>query len=245
MFVWKSAQKSPPGYSLAKSSKIWEPARPLQRSLGPFGPEMPKNVSKMPPGASGPGAPKSLQKVSGTVWEVSGESPESVERVFSDCSRDFLETFRGSGAGDPGRHFRDFFGISGPKGPRDLCKGRAGSQSKSHILRNNRKGGTASLRWRTCVKRNTVFGARFKGLSLCFLYQTGSLICIKTGLDTYLIRIQTRTPLSRYPPRRRVNREVQTVNWEAGQEGAVETGVKRGLKRRINRELEAKISHKL
>ena len=31
--------------------------------------------------------------------------------------------------------------------------------------------------------------------------------------------------------RRRVNREVQTVNWEAGKEGAVETGVKRGLKK--------------
>ena len=36
--------------------------------------------------------------------------------------------------------------------------------------RNNRKGGTASLRSRTCVKRNAVFGARFKGLSLYFLY---------------------------------------------------------------------------
>ena len=29
----------------------------------------------------------------------------------------------------------------------------------------------------------------------------------------------------------RVNREVQTVNWEAGKKGAVETGVKRGLKK--------------
>ena len=66
--------------------------------------------------------------------------------------------------------------------------------------RNNRKGGTASLRSRTCVKGNAVFGARFKGLSLYFLYQTGNLMCIKAGLVTYLIRIQTRTPLSRYPP---------------------------------------------
>ena len=47
---------------------------------------------------------------------------------------------------------------------------------------------------------NAVFGARFKGLSLYFLYQKGNLIRIKTGLDTYLIRIQTRTPPSRYPP---------------------------------------------
>ena len=66
------------------------------------------------------------------------------------------------------------------------------------VYRNNRNGGTASLRSRTCVKRNAVCGARFKGLSLCFLYQKGNLI--KTGLDTCLIRIQTRTPLSRYPP---------------------------------------------
>ena len=66
--------------------------------------------------------------------------------------------------------------------------------------RRNRKGGTASLRSRTCVKRNAVFGALFKGLSLYFLYKKGNLIRIKTGLDTYLIRIQTRTPLSRYPP---------------------------------------------
>ena len=68
------------------------------------------------------------------------------------------------------------------------------------MCRNNRKGGTASLRSRTCVKRNAVFGARFKGLSLYFLYQKRNLIRIKMGLDTYLIRIQTRTPLSRYPP---------------------------------------------
>ena len=68
------------------------------------------------------------------------------------------------------------------------------------IDRNNRKGGTASLRLGTCVKRNAVFGARFKGLSLYFLYQKGNLIRIKTGLDAYLISIQTRTPLSWYPP---------------------------------------------
>ena len=97
--------------------KTCEPARPLQRSLGAFGPRNAEKVS-----------PKSLQMVLGTVWEVSRESPESVERVFSDCPRDFLETFRGSRARGPRRHFRDSFGISGPKGPRDLCKGRAGPQ---------------------------------------------------------------------------------------------------------------------
>ena len=35
---------------------------------------------------------------------------------------------------------------------------------------------------------------------LCIFYQKGNLIRIKTGLDTYLICIQTRTPLSRNPP---------------------------------------------
>ena len=40
-------------------------------------------------------------------------------------------------------------------------------------VRNNRMGGTASLRSRTCVKRRAVFGARFKGLYLHFLYQKG------------------------------------------------------------------------
>ena len=75
----------------------------------------------------------------------------------------------------------------------------AGGMLRGGVYRNNRKGGTASLRSRTCVKRNAAFGARFKDLSLYFLYQQGHLIRIKTGLDTYLIRIQTRTPLSRYP----------------------------------------------
>ena len=42
-----------------------------------------------------------------------------------------METLQGSGAGRPGRHSRDFFGISGPKGPKDLCKGRVGSQPGS------------------------------------------------------------------------------------------------------------------
>ena len=34
--------------------------------------------------------------------------------------------------------------------------------------------------------------------------------------------------------RSRVNREVQSVNWEAGKEGAAETGIKRGLKKAHN-----------
>ena len=79
-------------------------------------------------GPPGPKCQKSLENVSGTVREVSGESRESVWRVFLEYSGTFWRLFGGPGAGGPGRHFRDFFGISGPEGPRDLCKGRAGSQ---------------------------------------------------------------------------------------------------------------------
>ena len=82
---------------------------------GLSGPEMPKKSRKCLPGPPA----WDLQKVSGTVWEVSGESPESVWRVFPD----FLATFSVSQAGGPRRHFRDFFGISGPEGSRDPCKG--------------------------------------------------------------------------------------------------------------------------
>ena len=51
---------------------------------------------------------------------------ETLARLFPRL----LETFRGSGGGAGGTHFhfRDFVGISGPKVPRDICKGRAGSQ---------------------------------------------------------------------------------------------------------------------
>ena len=75
-----------------------------------------------------PGTPKSLQEVPehfkspDTFWRVSGDLP--------DCPQDFLGTFWGLGARGPGRHFRDFFGISGPEGPGDPCKGRAGSQEQ-------------------------------------------------------------------------------------------------------------------
>ena len=49
----------------------------------------------------------------------------------------------------------------------------------------NRKGGPASLRSRTCVKRKAAFGARFKGLSLYFLYIY--IYLSKRASDTYHI----------------------------------------------------------
>ena len=44
--------------------------------------------------------------------------------------------------------------------------------------------------------------------------------------------------------RGRINREVQTVNWEAGKKGAVETGVKRGLKKAHKPWIRGKKAHK-
>ena len=105
------------GLELGTSPPLTEVSRALRARNA-------EKVSKMSPGASGPGTPKSPQKSQQesekTLSTLSGDSP--------DCSRNFLETFRGSEAGGPGRHFRDFFGILGPNSLRDLCKGRAGSQ---------------------------------------------------------------------------------------------------------------------
>ena len=60
-----------------------------------------------------------------------------------------------------------------------------------------------------------MFGARFKGLSLyfLFLYQKGNLICIKTGLDTCLIKVSEPihpchgTPLMSYDYSNEISRE--------------------------------------
>ena len=92
-----------------------------------------EKVSKISPSASGPLTLKSLQKVSRTVQEVSRESPESVWRVFLDCPRGFGDS-SGSGVRRRQEKFSvDFFGISGPEGARDPCKGQAGSQSCREI----------------------------------------------------------------------------------------------------------------
>ena len=84
-----------------------------------------EKISNMSPAASGPGTPKSLKK-------VSGMSPESLRKVSGECFWSVPGLF-GDFLGSWGRRpretfFRDSFGISGPEGPRDLCKGRAGSQ---------------------------------------------------------------------------------------------------------------------
>ena len=76
-----------------------------------------KKSEKKSPGASGPGVPKSLEKV----------SKKSRTDIFEICSRLFglFPDFWGLRGR---RLFSDFLGISGPEGPRDSCGSREGSQ---------------------------------------------------------------------------------------------------------------------
>ena len=127
--VSQSSYKSSNGHERCRSFDLncWEPARPLQRSPRPSGPEMPKKSRKCLPG---PPAPRP-QKVSTKSRRQSGKSPESLRKVSGECVWSvlgLLGDFLGPRGRRPGRHFRDFFGISDPEGARDLCKGRAGSQ---------------------------------------------------------------------------------------------------------------------
>ena len=81
--------------------------------------------------------------------------------------------------------------------------------------RNNRKGGYRKLTFahvRQAQHCDSVFGARFEGLYLYFRYQKRNRIRTKTGLDTYLIRIQTRTPLVTVPPLPKAPFKAKMVN---------------------------------
>ena len=97
---------------------FYNPARPLQESPGPSGPGIPKESQKSLPAPSGPGA----QKVSETV---SKQSPKSQNRPVLRRRRLFRTLF-GNRSRKAGRLFSDSFGVPGPEGPGDSCKGRAG-----------------------------------------------------------------------------------------------------------------------
>ena len=60
---------------------------------------------------------------------------------------------------------------------------------RTPFYRNNRKGGTASLHSRTCVKRNVAFGARFKGLSLYFLYQKSGGVRVRFWVRFQAVKV--------------------------------------------------------
>ena len=93
---------------------LCEPAHPLQRSVGPEGPKCRKSLENVDPGASGPGTPKNRKNNVGSLWRLSGKGRKSLLKI-----RTFPETFfldSGVLSRRPrGRHFRDFFGTSGPK----------------------------------------------------------------------------------------------------------------------------------
>ena len=99
-----------------------EPARPLERPLGPFGPEMPKKSRTCLPGSPAPEpkkkSPKSLGNSLGGLRRVSGKCPKE---SFSDC---FLRLF-GDFSGFPGPHetFSKLFRRFGPEGPEGPLQG--------------------------------------------------------------------------------------------------------------------------
>ena len=103
---------------------------PYRGSVGPFGPEMPKSLKNVSRGLR-PGAPKKSPKSFGdSPKTLSRHFPETLRRLPT-LSRDFLETFSGPLAGGPGRHFRDFFSISGPKAVRGGLVPKTQIQTKS------------------------------------------------------------------------------------------------------------------
>ena len=100
---------------------------PYRGLSGPPGPKSQKSLENVSRGLR-PRDPKKSPKSPRTLQKHSPDTFRRLSGDFPHCPRDFFETFWGPGASRPGRHFRDFFGISGP---RDLCKGRAGSKKKS------------------------------------------------------------------------------------------------------------------
>ena len=86
-----------------KGSFVGSQPAPCRGLSGPPGPKCRKSLENVSWGLR-PRDPKSLKKVSGTVREVSRESPESVWRVFLECSGTFWRLF-----GVPGRRHRETF----------------------------------------------------------------------------------------------------------------------------------------
>ena len=74
-----------------------------------------KKVWKMSSGASGPGTPRSLQKVLGTVWEVYGESPK-VSKESSGLFPRLFGDFSGFRGRRPGETFSRLCRNFGPEG---------------------------------------------------------------------------------------------------------------------------------
>ena len=86
------------------SNSCCEPARPLQRSLGPFGPEMRKKSRKCLPGPPAPEprkvSKKSQEESEKTLSTLSGDSPETSQTVAETSRR--------------------LFGVPGPEAPGEI-----------------------------------------------------------------------------------------------------------------------------
>ena len=89
---------------------------------------MPKKSRKCLPGPPAPEprkvSKKSQEQSEKTLSTLSGDSPVTSQTIAETFSRLFGEP----GPEAPGDIYETFSVISGPSGPRDLCKGRAGSQ---------------------------------------------------------------------------------------------------------------------
>ena len=100
----------------------WEPARPLQGSLTPSRPEMPKKSRKC---LAGP-LDRVPEKVSKKSREQSGKSPESLRKVSGECfwtfSGLFGDFFRVPGQ-RPRETFSRLFRHFGPGGPERPLQG--------------------------------------------------------------------------------------------------------------------------
>ena len=94
----------------------WEPARPLQRSLVPSGPEMPKKSRKCLPGPPGPGPQKNFQKV---LEHTKKHSPDTFRRLrrFPRLSPRLCGDFLGSQGRRPRETFSRLSRHFGPGGP--------------------------------------------------------------------------------------------------------------------------------
>ena len=102
----------------------WDPARPFQESPGPFGGEIPKESPKESPGPPAQASKKCPKESQESLRSPKTSSIETLETLL----RLIRTLFGPLGRKVPGDSFGDFLGISGPKGPGDSWKGRAGSQ---------------------------------------------------------------------------------------------------------------------
>ena len=113
----------PQGRACSKGSRIGSQPAPYRGLSGPRCRKSFENLSRGLRPVDPKTSPKSLGDSLGSLRRVSGECFWTFSGLFGDF-------FGVQQAGGPGRHFQDFFGISGPEGPRDPCKRRAGSQLK-------------------------------------------------------------------------------------------------------------------